>query len=359
MEQNRIKESLEKMKVSDFLVQCISSVKEAIQQIDKNAMGIVYIVQDGKLIGVVTDGDVRRFLLNDGDLNENVTVIMNRKPIILREDNEKEAYSLLEKYKIRSLPILNDKDEIIKIYFSNDKIEEKKDMLNIPVVIMAGGKGSRLYPYTQILPKPLIPIGEKTITEHIMERFMEHGCYKFIMIVNYKKNFIKSYFEDNEKKLDVSFEEEKEFWGTGGGLKLLDKKLDSTFFMTNCDILIEEDYSKILKYHRAHKNIVTMVCAEKKMQIPYGTVELSKENKVIGFKEKPEFSFITNTGFYVLEPEFLELIPENAFIHITDIIQQCIEQDRNVGVYKINEDNWLDMGQLEELERMKEKLNVK
>ena len=344
------------MVLADFLIQSGSSIKEAMRQIDKNAKGIVYIVQDKKLIGVLTDGDVRRFLLKNGDLNENVSIIMNKNPIVLDIEHEKETHTLLEQNKIRSLPIIDEKNEIIRIYIDHEKIELKKEILGVPVVIMAGGKGTRLYPYTQILPKPLIPIGDKTITEHIMERFMEYGCNRFTMIVNYKKHFIKSYFEENEKQLNVNFEEEKEFYGTGGGLKLLDKKFNSTFFMTNCDILIEEDYSKILKYHKEQKNIVTMVCAEKKMRIPYGTVDISREDKVIGFKEKPEFSFITNTGFYILEPEFLEMIPENTFIHITDIIQQCIEQDRNVGVYKINEDKWLDMGQLEELEKMRRRL---
>lgn len=347
------------MILSDFLLQFDSTIKEAMQQIDKNTKGIVYVLQSEKLIGVITDGDVRRFLLNNGDLSENVTKIMNKAPIVLDLEHEKEAHFLMEQKKIRSLPILNEQKQIVKIYFSDDKVELQKEVLDIPVVIMAGGKGTRLYPYTQILPKPLIPIGDKTITEHIMDRFMEYGCDKFTMIVNYKKHFIKSYFDDNEKNLNVTFEEEKEFLGTGGGLKLLDRKIDSTFFMTNCDILIEEDYSKILKYHREHNNIVTMVCAVKKMVIPYGTVELSQDDRVIGLKEKPEFSFITNTGFYILEPEFVKMIPENTFIHITDIIEQCINEGRNVGVYKISEDRWLDMGQMEELERMKEKLNVK
>ena len=223
---------------------------------------------------------------------------------------------------------------------------------------MAGGKGTRLYPYTQILPKPLIPIGEKTITEHIMSRFKEYGCSHFDMIVNYKKHFIKSYFLDNENTVDVDFIEETEFLGTGGGLRLLEGKYQSTIFMTNCDILIEEDYAKILEYHKKNNNIITMVCAEKNMLIPYGTVEISETGQALALKEKPRLSFITNTGFYVIEPEFLNMIPENTFIHITDIIQNCIDTGKKVGVYKILEEKWLDMGQMEEMERMRQKLNI-
>ncbi len=347
------------MLVSDFIVQYNYSVIEAMQQIEKNTKGIVYVVQDKGLIGVITDGDIRRFLLKGGRIHENITKIVNSSPIYLDLERENEVFTVMEHHKIRSLPIIDNERRIVKIYFDDGKVESKKESLNIPVVIMAGGKGTRLYPYTQILPKPLIPIGDKTITEHIMEHFKGYGCDKFTMIVNYKKHFIKSYFDDIENKINVRFIEEMDYLGTGGGLKLLDGRIDSTFFMTNCDILIDEDYSKILRYHREHENMVTIVCAIKNMIIPYGTVQISEDNEVVRLEEKPELSFITNTGFYVLEPAFIELIPENTFIHITDIIQKCIEGGKKVGVYKIPEDRWLDMGQLEELERMKEKLNVK
>lgn len=346
------------MLVSDFVIEADYSIIRAMQKIDKNTKGIVYVLRDKKLIGVITDGDVRRFLLKGGSIEENVLQIANVQPKYLKEGQEENVIAIMSKFKIRSIPVLNSKNEIVKVFFDDEIVENVKELLNIPVVIMAGGKGTRLYPYTQILPKPLIPIGDKTITEHIMEQFKEYGCNLFTMIVNYKKHFIKSYFVDNESEYSVEFIEEKEFLGTGGGLKLLEGKFESTIFMTNCDILIEADYSKILEYHKAQKNIVTMVCAEKNMTIPYGTVEVTQEGKVVGLKEKPQLSFVTNTGFYVLEPEFISQIPDNTFIHITDIIQKCIDDGKNVGVYTISEDKWLDMGQLEELEKMKQKLNV-
>ena len=347
------------MLISDFTIDSHLSIMEAIEKMNKNSKGIIFVVEDKKLCGVITDGDIRRYILKNGDLEKNISEIYNRNPRYLLQDNEETAYELMKKNGIRAIPILDKDKRITKIYFIDEEIETQKVKLDIPVVIMAGGKGTRLYPYTQILPKPLIPIGDMTITEHIMGHFEEYGCHKFSMIVNYKKHFIKSYFEDNENKKDVTFIEEKEFLGTGGGLKLIDGKINETFFMTNCDILIEEDYSKILDYHRKNKNIVTRVCAVKNMVIPYGTVEVSPDGRAVELKEKPELSFITNTGFYVLEPEFLECIQNDTFVHITDVIQSCIDAGKNVGVYKISEDCWMDMGQLEELERMKEKLNVK
>ena len=347
------------MQLRDYIIGCDCSIIDAMKKIDENTKGIVYVCENGSLCGSVTDGDVRRHILSNGSISENVATIMNTKPVFCYIEERDSAKDKMLQQHIRSMPILDEKNKIKDIIFINDFPDTVKQQLNIPVVIMAGGKGTRLYPYTQILPKPLIPVGEKTITEHIMSRFEEYGCKHFDMIVNYKKHFIKSYFQDNENAIDVDFVEETEFLGTGGGLRLLEGKYQGTFFMTNCDILIEEDYAKILDYHEKNSNIITMVCAEKNMIIPYGTVEVSEEGQAVVLKEKPSLSFITNTGFYVIEPEFLNMIPENTFIHITDVIQKCIDTGKNVGVYKISEDKWLDMGQMEEMERMRQKLNIK
>lgn len=346
------------MQIADYIIGTEHTVVDALKQIDRNSKGIVYVSEDGGLCGTVTDGDIRRHILNKGSLSACVTDIMNKTPIFCYMKEKEYAQDIMFKNHIRSIPILSEKNKIIDIVFAYDVFSPEKKQLNIPVVIMAGGKGTRLYPYTQILPKPLIPIGEKTITEHIISRFQEYGCWHFDMIVNYKKNFIKSYFLDNENIYDVNFVDETEFLGTGGGLKLLEGRYDTTFFMTNCDILIEEDYAKILEYHQNNHNIITMVCAEKNMVIPYGTVEVAKDGKAVALKEKPSLSFITNTGFYVIEPEFLDMIPDDTFIHITDVIQSCIDAGKDVGVYTIPEEKWLDMGQMEEMEKMKKKLNL-
>ena len=296
------------MRIKDYIVKKDCTIIDAMKKINENTKGIVYVCKDDVLYGSITDGDIRRHILNEGSISDSVTTIMNAAPsFCYMEDRDMVQSKMLQQH-IRSMPILDNYKRVIDIIFLNEETDIKRQQLNIPVVIMAGGKGTRLYPYTQILPKPLIPIGEKTITEHIMSRFEAYGCHHFDMIVNYKKHFIKSYFLDNENTVDVNFIEEVEFLGTGGGLKLLEGKCLDTFFMTNCDILIEEDYAKILEYHKANKNIITMVCAEKNMVIPYGTVEVSTEGRALALKEKPSLSFVTNTGFYVIEPEFLNMI---------------------------------------------------
>ena len=347
------------MELVEYIVGKECSIIDAMKKINDNARGIVYVCENDRLCGSITDGDIRRYILNSGSVSDNVTSIMNKTPLFCSVADKGLVEERMLQQHIRSIPILDDDKRIVDIIFLSENIDDEKKQLNIPVVIMAGGKGTRLYPYTQILPKPLIPIGEKTITEHIMSRFEEYGCSHFDMIVNYKKNFIKSYFLDNENPADVDFIDETEFLGTGGGLKLLEGRYRDTFFMTNCDILIEEDYAKIMEEHKENNNIITMVCAEKNMVIPYGTVEVSNDGQAVSLKEKPSMSFVTNTGFYVIEPEFLDMIPENTFIHITDVIQQCIDAGKRVGVYKISEDKWLDMGQMEEMEKMRQKLNIK
>lgn len=340
------------MEIKDFLVAPDCTVLEAMRQINRNARGIVYVCEQNQILGALTDGDIRRHILKNGDLGEAVIKVANTDTKVLYEKDRNRAVEWMSFYKISSIPILDKNKRIKEICFAEESVCQKREALEVPVAIMAGGKGTRLYPYTQILPKPLIPIGDKTITEHIIERFMEYGCSQFDMIVNYKKNFIRSYFLDNEPPVNLNFIEETEFLGTGGGLKLLEGRYPSTFFVSNCDILIEEDYGEILKFHKEQKNIITMVCALKQIEIPYGTVEVTDTGRALRLKEKPEISFITNTGLYVLEPEFLEEIPAQTFIHITDVIQKCIEKGKNVGVYPIPEESWLDMGQIDELKRM-------
>ena len=162
------------------------------------------------------------------------------------------------------------------------------------IIIQAGGKGTRLYPYTKILPKPLIPVGEKPIAELIMDNFAEYGIGRMILVVNHKKNMIKSYFGEVEKPYSIEYVDEDQPLGTGGGLSLLRGKVGETFILTNCDILIEEDYSKIFAHHKAEGNMITMVCSLRNFQVAYGVVEFGEHGNITDMKEKPEFSFLVN-----------------------------------------------------------------
>lgn len=332
---------------------------DAMSVIDKNTKGMVFVCKDGVLTGSLTDGDIRRHILKKGSLDIAVDEVANHNFIFARVGQSyQELDEIFHKYRIDCIPIIDDQGQLVDIQFANAYDEVNKAELNVPVVIMAGGKGTRLYPYTKVLPKPLIPIGDLTITQHILNQFKEYGCNDFTMIVNHKKNMIKAFFSDEETDYNIDFIDETIPLGTGGGLKLLDGKVKETFFMSNCDILVFEDYEKILQYHKKADNILTMVCSTKKVTIPYGIVDINEQGNIDSLTEKPSFSFLTNTGFYVIEPKFLEYIPENAFMHITDIIQNCIDNGCKVGIYPISESQWSDMGQLEEMEKMREKLEL-
>lgn len=328
---------------------------EVMEFIDRNGHGIAFVCEKGFLRGVISDGDIRRYILKNGKLTDNVGHIINYHPKFLTVDTDVSITKFMKENRITAVPIVDQNGRIIRVEFDNGIQAYAMDKLELPLVIMAGGKGTRLYPYTKILPKPLIPIGDQPIIEHIMERFSRFGCNEVYLILNYKKNLIKAFFEE-EKSRKIHFIEEKEYLGTGGGLKLLESEIQTTFFLSNCDILIQADYADILNYHRKQKSIITMVCAKKQVTIPYGTVELSEQGNAACLKEKPTYSFLTNTGLYVIEPEFLSEIKENTCIHITDVIQKCMEEGKTVGVYTIKEEAWLDMGQMEELEKMRKRL---
>lgn len=349
------------METGLFTIPDTISIIDAMQQINNNGKGIAFLCRDKVLKGCVTDGDIRRYILAKGNLSSCITDIANDSPICLEESRKQMAGQIMREHYLTAVPIVNVRHELVDVCFWRPEYEEKeksRPQLNIPLVIMAGGKGTRLKPYTDILPKPLIPVGEKTITEYIIEHFNQYGCQDVTMIVNYKKDFIKAYFNDSEIGGHIQFIEEQEYLGTGGGLKLLENRMAGTFFMSNCDIIVNADYGEILHYHRTAGNLITLVCARRKFQIPYGTIEIAVSGQVTRLCEKPEFEYNVNTGFYLIEPSFLEKIPENTFVHITDVIERCVKEGEKVGTFLIDDESWMDMGQLDELDSMKKKLGV-
>lgn len=347
--------------MEDILIDSSISIREAIKRLDITAKKILIVVEDRKLIGTVTDGDIRRWILKNGDFSLDVSNIMNTKPTCINISEKEHAKKIMLEKQIEAVPIVDNENRIIDIEFLNDKLKNiniRGNNISTPVVIMAGGKGTRLYPYTKILPKPLIPIGDMSIIERIINRFLDIGCNMFYLTVNYKKNMIKAYFDEISKSYEIKYVEEQKFLGTAGSLSLVKKNINETFFLSNCDILVEADYLDILKYHKEQNNLITMVTSLKNYRIPYGVIKLNNDGRVIDTVEKPEYNYLVNTGFYVLEPEVLNDIPENTFFHITDLIDKYISEGKRVGTYPITENSWLDMGEIKEMNRMIERLNL-
>jgi dTDP-glucose pyrophosphorylase len=341
-------------KLTDYIISEDKTIIEAMNVINANARGVAFVCDEGILKGVVTDGNIRRYIISGGDIGAAVSSTTNYTPKYINHHENIDAEAFMKKNAITSVPIVNRSNEVLAIRFLNEDRIYKSANLNIPVVIMAGGKGTRLLPFTEVLPKPLIPVGDKTIIETIMDRFVTFGCNTFDVIVNYKQDLIKAYFTDSEYKYDVRFVSEEKYCGTGGGLSLLKGTADKTFFMSNCDILIDEDYGEIFRHHKERENIVTMVAAMKNIAVEYGTISVADDGSVVSLNEKPTYSMLVNTGLYVIEPEFLDYIPEDTFIHITDAIEACIKAGERVGAYPISETAWLDMGNLLDLKKIKE-----
>lgn len=347
-----------------FLISPDSTVVEAMQLIDRNARGILFVADEHqKLLGVVTDGDIRRWLIRTGDLKAPVSGLMNTDPKKISRKEHTRAHEYMVQCSITALPVVTTKGVIFDILFRDERIESRKqpkgELKEVPVVIMAGGKGTRLYPFTKILPKPLIPIGDIPIMERIIGKFCEFGAQKFYATVNYKKNMIRSYFSELSADYTLEYVEEDKPLGTAGSLQLIEDAFDVPFIVTNCDILVHADYEDIYRYHKESGNELTIVTALKNIVVPYGVVHSSKNGAVESMEEKPKLSYFVNTGMYILNPELKKEIPKDTFFHMTDLTDKLLAQHRRVGMYPISEDSFLDMGEFEEMRRMEEKLNLK
>lgn len=342
------------MNYLDYCINSEFSVRDAMKKLDNIKPKILFIVQDKKIVAALTDGDIRRFLLSEGGMDDRAERAANHHPLVAHD--RKEAVSLYHDKNYVAIPVVNKKGEITDIYVGRDIPRTERGSLRIPVVINAGGRGTRLDPFTRIIPKPLIPVGEVPIIEHIMQEFQQYGCDDFHIIVNYKKEFLKAYFIDNESHYDIRWYDEEKPLGTGGGLSLLKGKMKETFFFTNCDILLKSDYSSMLRFHQENKNSVTMVCAYKNLIVPYGVITMGQDGIIKEMQEKPELSFLTNTGMYIVEPDVLQDIEDGVSVGFPDIIEIQRKKGRKVAVYPVSENDWMDMGQMTELEKMHEKL---
>jgi len=332
-----------------------NNIRSALKQMDEVGEKILLVVgPESVLLGTVTDGDIRRWILKELSLDENIACVMNKKPIVLKNEiySKDIAKKIMTDNLIEYLPVVDKDSHIVNVMRWTELFGNKLrrfEKINIPVVIMAGGKGTRLSPYTKILPKCLIPIGDKTILELIIDRFAEHGCNDFYLSLNYKATMIKSYFNDIEYSYNLSFLEEKDFLGTAGSLYMLKGLINGTFFLSNCDILVDADYAEVLDFHINQKNIITVIASVKHITIPYGICKIENGGRIEKIEEKPQYECLVNTGFYIIESDVINDFMDNSFLNMTEVIEKCISQQCRVGIYPISEKSWIDTGQMEGL----------
>lgn len=353
---------MDKTKLKSLLIPTDITIKQAMQKLGETQEKILFVVgKKDKLLGTINDGDIRRGLINGSNFDDNVGNIMHRDFISISMNTkniENRAKQLMLDTKIEQIPVLNDNGEIVNVILWTDILREKKDskskhLHKNQVVIMAGGKGTRLDPFTKILPKPLIPIGNKPVIELIMERFYKYGFHKFIYTLNYKKEYLKLYLKESSFPYTIDWVEEDDFLGTAGGISLLKDKVKDTFFVINCDSLLDVDFEEILGWHKEHNAAITIIGCHNEVKIPFGVLKLSN-GRLEKIVEKPVHDVIINTGAYVMEPQIISFIPDGKPIDMNKLIELVAEKEK-VSVYPIST-GWFDIGQWEEYRKSMEKL---
>ena len=304
-------------------------------------------------LGMITIGDIQRAIIRNVDISASITTIIDKNKIYAGVHDDLEVVkNRMYRLKAECMPVVSGQGELVDVYFWKDLLAIKqvqhRERINLPVVIMAGGLGTRLKPLTNIIPKPLIPLNDKTILELIMDQFKEIGCDTFFMSVNYKYELLKYYIDNLETDYKVEFFKEEKPLGTIGSVSLLKGQLKSPFFVSNCDIIIDQDYRDVYDYHIENNNQITIVAALKSYKIPYGVVETGENGSLLSMSEKPEITYLANTGIYILNPELVDDIPKDQFFHITELIEQTKNKGGKVGCFPVSEKSWTDIGDWDE-----------
>lgn len=357
-------------KLEKMLVGKEITIKKALKLMDETGEKALFIVdEEKKLLGALTDGDVRRAIIRGMALTVPISSVYAKNPVSMADGcSIREVKDLMLRKRIECIPVLDKNKRVTDILiwdsvFAGQRMNKGVSLkMSIPVVIMAGGKGTRLDPFTRILPKPLIPIGKKPIIEIIMDNFAELGYRKFYVTVNYKGEMIKSYFDNTESYYKVKYIWEKKYLGTIGGLRLLPSDFPETFFVTNCDVIIKADYTDMISFHRQNNNDLTLVGSLQHYEIPYGVLKIYKGGRLKSIDEKPEYDFLVNAGLYLIEKRVVKHLPKTGLCNVTDFIAILREKNLRVGVYPVSQNSYIDVGEWKKyqntLNNIAEKINV-
>lgn len=348
--------------MNNFTIKKNNTLIEALEKINVNRSKHLIVLNDnGKAVGILSDGDIRRSILKKKKLNSKIKEIYNSKfHYFLQENLDKEkALEYMINNNILFAPILNSKNIPIDILTIRSKEIKRNKILNTrnfkempTVVIMAGGQGKRMQPFTSILPKPLIPVGNLTVIENIINNFRDFNVKKFYITLNYKSKIIKSFLSDSKIKKYLNFFIEKKPLGTIGSLKYLDKKLGSNFILTNSDSLIDIDVNEFVDFHVKNNNTLTLAVAIKKFENPYGECVINNKGNLTSILEKPKHNFMINTGLYMVKKEVLKYIKKNKRMDMDELLNNLIKKNKKIKVFPISENSWKDVGRWEEYNKL-------
>ncbi len=326
-----------------------ATIHEVMQVIDQGVMQIALVVDENNhLLGTVTDGDIRRAILHGNGLETEIAEFMNDTPVTGLIDEHPSAWQrTMMRHELRHLPLLDAQGRVTQLTVLIPPEEPQRDNI---VVLMAGGLGSRLRPFTDDIPKPLLEVGSKPILETIIESYISQGFYRFRLCINYKGDMIRNYFGKGERwGAEIEYIEEQQRMGTAGALSLLPEVPDKPFFIMNGDLLTKVDFVRLLAFHQKQKNVTTMCVREHRHQVPYGVVNLD-EHRIVDLKEKPIQYCFVNAGIYVIEPDTIKQIPSNQFFDMPDLINKLLDQSLAVGSFPLRE-YWMDVGRLEDIQQ--------
>lgn len=333
--------------MKEFFVKEDTTILETLKVIDNNGKGIAIVVDDeGKLLGTITDGDIRRAILNALLLTEDARAVYNKNCKYLKNNyNVNEVEKLSKISKINCIPIVDDNMKVINV------IDSEANSLGYeydnPVLIMAGGLGTRLRPLTDDMPKPMLKVGDKPIIQTIIEQFRDNGFTNILLSVNYKSEVIEDYFKDGSNfGVNITYIHEEKRMGTAGAIKLAEKYIDKDFFVINGDILTNVNFERLLEYHFANGFTLTIGSRRFEMQVPYGVLNTS-DVCVTSLEEKPVLNFFVSGGIYTLSKDVLKFIPQGEYFDITELINILIKNNYKIGSFPIHE-YWMDIGQIQD-----------
>jgi len=333
------------------------SLLKALRQMDAQKVKMLFVFEDDSFVSILTIGDIQRAIVKNISLDTPIAQVVDRNKKFAHSGEPMDVIrEKMLRLRAECMPILDEQGELADVIFWKDLFEkEETDLrpkIDLPVVVMAGGKGTRLKPITNVIPKPLVPIGDKTILETILDQFESIGCHKFYMSVNYKADIMKYYLSQLDHKYDIEFFQEEKPLGTIGSVSLLKGKITTPFFVSNCDSINEQDYRDVYDYHVSNHNDLTIVTMVKSFKIPYGVIETGEDGLMVSLSEKPELTYQVNTGVYILNPSCIDEIPEGEFFHITHLMEKIKAHGGRVGCFPVSEHAWKDMGEWPEYLKM-------
>jgi dTDP-glucose pyrophosphorylase len=339
------------IKIEEICLKKDKTILEAMRVIELSPARIVLVVDDNrKLIGTVTDGDVRRGLIKSIGTSGQIAEIMNCKPISLKLiHTDEQAKKIFQMKKVSQIPVLNNEGIVLDILLS-DTLKQSEEKKNT-VILMAGGLGTRLGVLTKDCPKPMLKVGGKPMLEILLENLKEHGFQKFLISVNFKAEVIENHFKNGEKfGVEIQYLREKDRLGTAGSLSLFKPENNLPFLVMNGDVLTKVDFSSFLENHQKQKTFASMCIRKYDYQIPYGVVQVEK-GQIIKLEEKPNHTFFVSAGIYALNTEVLSMIPQNTYFDMPSLFSKIIEQKGlKTGVFPIHE-YWLDVGQKDDFNK--------